>query len=140
MGADRTRLPEKNNREAALKERYRMDLPFLLLTLILVGIGVVMMFSASYARAYQEQQNSTYFFTRQLVFAIVGLVALLLAGRVNYHYWRRFSVILMGIAVVLLILVLLVGSSAGGAKRWLNLGIRFQPSEVAKLAVVVGRE
>lgn len=137
MGADRTRLPEKNNREAALKERYRMDLPFLLLTLILVGIGVVMMFSASYARAYQEQQNSTYFFTRQLVFAIVGLVALLLAGRVNYHYWRRFSVILMGIAVVLLLLVLLVGSSAGGAKRWLNLGIRFQPSEVAKLAVVV---
>lgn len=137
MSTGRERLEQKKNTKAELKARYQMDLPFLFLTVLLVMVGVIMMFSASYARAYQEEGNSTYYFTRQLFFAAVGIAGMLGITRVNYQVWRRFYREILVIAVVLLILVLAIGSSAGGAKRWLNLGIRFQPSEVAKFAVVV---
>ncbi len=138
MDTQHERLSDRRQREAELKKRYRMDLPFMLLTLILVAIGVVMMFSASYARAFQEEGNSTYYFTRQLVFGIIGIAVMLVAANFNYHYWRIFSLWILGGSVLLLILVLAIGSSAGGAQRWLNLGIfSFQPSEVAKFAVVL---
>ncbi len=118
-------------------DRGMMDVPFLVLVLLLVAIGLLMMFSASYARAYYETGNSVHYFIRQAAFAAIGLGAMYLASRFNCHLWQRFAKVIFGISIFLLIAVLFVGKSAGGAKRWIQIaGQRFQPSEVAKFALI----
>lgn len=119
-------------------ERGMMDLPFLVLTLLLTAIGLIMMFSASYARAYSDEGVSTYYFARQAIFAVGGIAAMLAITRLNYHMWRMLAFPMMIVSVFLLLLVLVMGSSGGGATRWIVLaGIRFQPSEIVKFAVIV---
>lgn len=132
-------VPEDGLRKTrvVVDESGMMDIPFLVLTLILVIFGLVMLFSASYARAYNDTGNSAYYFIRQLGFAVLGTVVMLALSRLNYQFYNRFSLPLLAASVVLLVLVLLMGSEEGGAKRWLRLGISFQPSEIAKLAVVL---
>jgi len=134
MSSERTQTKPR----VVVDERGMMDLPFLTLTILLTAIGLIMMFSASYARAYADEGNSTFYFARQAVFAAIGIAAMLLITRFDYHMWRFFMPFLLGAAVLLLLLVLIMGSSGGGATRWIVLfGIRFQPSEIAKLAVIV---
>ena len=131
-------LQPKRREKVVVDERGMIDLPFLVLTVLLTAIGLIMMFSASYARAYADEGNSTFYFARQAVFAAVGLSALLFITRFDYHWWRFIMLPFLGISVFLLLLVLIMGSSGGGATRWIVLfGIRFQPSEVAKLAMIV---
>ncbi len=129
--------PERKS-SVVLDERGLLDVPFLVLTVLLVIIGVVMMFSASYARAYYKEQNSTYYFARQALFALVGIGMMLFVSRLNYQMWRGLSVFILAGAIFFLILVPFIGSEEGGAKRWIKIGIlSFQPSEVAKVAVVM---
>ena len=121
-------------------ERGLLDLPFLILTVLLVAIGVIMMFSASYARAYMEEEgNSTYYFFRQAAFAGAGIVIMWVVSRVNYQIWRPLAPVLLAVSVFLLLLVPIIGIEEGGATRWINVfGITtFQPSEIAKLGVVL---
>ena len=119
-------------------ERGLPDLPFLLLTVMLVVIGVIMLFSASYARAYADEGNSAYYFVRQGGFAAAGLLCMWLISRVNYQVWRVFSLPILAVSIVFLMLVPIMGSTGGGAKRWIYLGFfSFQPSEVAKVGVVL---
>ncbi len=133
-GTERLQTPELT----VIDERGLMDIPFLLLTLLLVAIGVIMMFSASYARAFYKEGSSTYYFARQGGFALAGIVVMWLVSRINYQWWRVGSVPMMAAAVVLLILVPVIGNEENGATRWIRLfGIGFQPSELAKLAVVL---
>lgn len=135
-GTERLQAPELT----VIDERGLMDIPFLLLTLLLVAIGVIMMFSASYARAFYKEGSSTYYFARQGGFALAGIVVMWLISRINYQWWRVGSVPIMAAAIVLLILVPIpgIGQSENGATRWIRLfGISFQPSELAKLAVVL---
>lgn len=118
-----------------------LDLPFLMLTLLLVGIGLVMVLSASYASAYYSEHNARYFFDRQAAFAVGGVVAMYLVSRFDYQRWRGLSVFVLAAAVFMLLLVKVpgLGHSVNGATRWLDLpGLpRFQPSETAKLAVIL---
>lgn len=119
-------------------ERGKLDIPFLLLVLLLLTIGVIMLFSASYARSYVETGNSTFYFARQAKFALAGVAAMMFVSYLNYQWWRILSAPVMGVAVLLMILVVFMGSSGGGAQRWIELGpVRFQPSEVTKFAVVI---
>lgn len=119
-------------------EKGLLDLPFLVLTLLLVVIGVLTMFSASYARAYVETGDSAYYFARQGGFAIAGIVAMLLVSRLNYQCWRIFSFHILAVAVILLVLVPIIGFGDDvGSRRWIGFGsFSFQPSEIAKVAVV----
>ena len=71
-----------------LDERGMLDLPFLILTVLLVAVGVIMMFSASYARAYFKTGNSTTYFARQGGFAVAGIGIMWLISRINYQIWR----------------------------------------------------
>ncbi len=122
----------------AENESGMLDIPFLVLTLLLVAVGLVMLFSASYARAYYEDgATPAHYFIRQGTVALAGIAMMLLISRVDYHLLGKFSKLIMAVAVLLLTLTLLIGTSEGGAKRWLNLGISFQPSEIAKLAVII---
>ncbi|NCB73740.1 MAG: putative lipid II flippase FtsW [Clostridia bacterium] len=120
-----------------------MDIPFLMLTLLLLGIGVVMVLSASYASAYYDLSNetggnATYYFGKQLIFALLGITVMLIASRVPLKFYRRFSFWVLGIAIILLVAVLVIGSVGGGGKRWILLGpISVQPSEIAKIGVIL---
>lgn len=118
-----------------------MDIPFLLLTLLLTGIGLMMLFSASFPSAYYETGSAGYYFKRQAIFAAAGIVAMLVVGRFNYQRWRGAAKILMVLAIFLLLLVIIpgVGITKNNATRWLGIDgvLTFQPSEIAKLAVIV---
>ena len=130
--------PEKTKDKVLLDERGLLDLPFLALTVLLVLIGVIMVFSASYARAYYLTGNSTYYFARQAIFAVAGIAGMLFVSRLNYQLWRSASFIILLVSVFFLMLVPIIGSTANGAKRWIEVaGIRFQPSELAKIAIIM---
>ena len=137
---ERMRQVERRHKEAA---RGQMDLPFLILTLLLTAIGLIMLFSASFPRAYYDTGDGTYYFKRQALFAAAGLVAMFVVGKVNYQRWRGASRMLVGLALFLLILVIIphnpLAITANNATRWLGIEgvLSFQPSEIAKLAVIV---
>ncbi len=119
----------------------RMDVPFLLLTLLLTAIGLVMLFSASFPSAYYENGNPAYYFKRQAIFAVLGLSAMFVVAKVNYQRWRGAARMLLIFSIFLLILVIIphVGITNNNATRWLGIEnvFTFQPSEIAKLAVIV---
>ncbi|MBQ0038264.1 MAG: putative lipid II flippase FtsW [Clostridiales bacterium] len=119
-----------------------MDLPFLLLTLLLTAIGLIMLFSASFPFAAYEDGDPTYYLKRQGIFAALGIAAMFVVSKINYQRWRGASRILMYTAFLLLILVIIphnpIALTRNNATRWLGVGgFSFQPSEIAKLAVIV---
>lgn len=127
----------KDYRESSV--RGSIDLPFLILTLIILTIGVIMVLSASFARAYYTDGEPTKFFWRQMIFAISGVALMLAASRFNVSFYRRISIIILFASVLLLLLVPIIGVEENGAKRWISLGFTtFQPSEIAKLGVIMG--
>lgn len=119
------------------------DFVLVAVILILVTLGIDMVYSASFIVAHNspQYQSDTYFLVRQLMWAGLGLVGMVLASRIDYHFWRRVSVPLMVVVVIMMAAVLVkdLGHSAYGAQRWLSLGPLppIQPSEFAKLALVV---
>ncbi|MCD4835988.1 putative lipid II flippase FtsW [Merdimmobilis hominis] len=115
-----------------------MDLTFLILVLILLTIGLIMLFSASYANAYYLMGNSFHYISRQMAFAVVGVIAMLAASKIDYHFWRRFAIPMMALSIVLLLVVFAM-PPINHAHRWIFIGssFNFQPSEVAKFAVVL---
>lgn len=119
--------------------RGSLDIPFLLITLLLLTIGVVMVLSASFARAYYNpDEGATYYFTRQLTFALIGVAAMYVASRFPIGFYRRFAAIILLASLALLLLVLVGGTRANGARRWFTIGsITFQPSEIAKIGVIL---
>ena len=115
-----------------------IDLPYFFLTLLLVAVGLIVLLSASYARAYHVTGNSASYFTSQFAFALMGVAVLLLVSRVPYDWYRKFYRLIYAVTVLLLIAVLLVGTNVNGATRWISLGFaQFQPSEIAKFSLIV---
>jgi cell division protein FtsW len=121
-----------------IPRRRNYDRGLMLSVLFLVGAGIVMVYSASFRYAEACRLPSGYFFFRQAGFAVVGLLALAVAARLDYHVWGWKKIVYaMLIAVGVLLLVVLFGRRINGAHRWLRLGpISLQPSEMAKFAVV----
>lgn len=104
----------------------------------LLVTGLVMLFSASAPYASNYYSNSYHFISRQLIFAVGGVVLMLFISKIDYHVFRRFVWVIVGISLAMLILVLVMPSTKDGFHRWLNLGfIQFQPSEVAKFSLIV---
>ena len=130
--------PEQPREKILLDEHGMLDMPFLVLTVLLVLIGVVMMFSASYASAYATEGSSTYYFARQGLFAVAGIGIMLFVSRLNYQMWRYLSRPILLVTMGIMLVTPIFGLTGGGATRWIRIGsIRFQPSEVAKLAVIL---
>ena len=115
-----------------------MDLPFLLLILTLVGFGLIMLGSASWAVGLYRRGDAYAYLRPQLLFAAVGLAALWAASRVDYHIYHRLAWPLLGLSLVLLAVVLFM-PEYNGCKRWIVLpGLgTLQPSEIAKFSVVL---
>ena len=141
---ERLQYQKEKREESKELARGPIDLPFCLLVLLLTAIGLVMLLSASFPSAYYENStnnNPAYYFLRQGFFAIVGVVAMFFAARWNYQRFRGLATPLLGMAILLLAAVLIpgVGITRNGATRWLGFGdmFTFQPSEIAKIAVVI---
>ena len=115
-----------------------IDLPFCLLILILLVIGTIMMFSASYAFAYYTVGDSYFYLKRQIIFIVLGIAAMAVMSFFNYNKLHKIAPIVLGVAYFSLLLVLIIPSVEGGVKRWIPLGIfNLQPSEIAKFAVIL---
>ena len=123
--------------------RRAADLPFVLLTMLLLAIGVVMVLSASFASAYYDIQGETghdpvNFFSRQAVFAAAGTAAMWLFSLIPMETYRRLSGALMLLSLLGLGAVLAVGTVVNGARRWIDLGFTtFQPSEITNSAIIL---
>ena len=114
------------------------DLPFLFLILILVCFGLVMLFSASYAVAMYRRGDPYAYVRPQLLYALVGLAAMLVASRVDYHIYHKLAWPLFGVSLILLVIVLFM-PEYNGCKRWIvipGMGT-LQPSEIAKFSVIL---
>lgn len=133
----------KDKEDIGFKAQGGFDTVFLILVCVLVTIGLIMMFSASYYKALVEYNDSLYFLKRQAAFAAVGIAAMLFVSKINYNVFRKLTPIVVGISIVLLILVLLfpdVDPEKPNIKRWIMVPVihqRFQPSEVAKLGLIM---
>jgi cell division protein FtsW len=138
----RQRLQEKEQESRELAKG-PIDLPFCLLVLLLTAIGLVMLLSASFASAYYKTKNNdpTYYFTRQTVFAVMGVAVMFFVSKINYQRFRGLAKPLLFVTIILLVLVLIpgIGQLKNNARRWIGIGdlLTFQPSEIAKAAVIL---
>ncbi|MBX9658040.1 MAG: putative lipid II flippase FtsW [Nitrospiraceae bacterium] len=133
-------LPWPTTSPRVAKKRVPMDHTLLIVTMVLALVGLVMVFSASAVVAGNRFHDSGYFLKRQLAWLTFGFVLLHVASRVDYVWWKRLSVPLLGLMALLLVMVLIpsLGVAAKGARRWLRLGpISIQPAEMVKLVAVI---
>jgi len=133
-------LPPEYDPEPELEGAHKgpMDLPYVMLVLMLSVIGLIMLFSASYASSLHRYDDAYYQFSHQAIFVALGLIAMAVIARMNYQFLRRLAVPLMATSLILLAAVPFIGVEINHAKRWIDLGFTtFQPSEIAKLAVIV---
>ncbi len=108
-------------------------------TMTLVFIGIVMVFSASYIQAAFKHHDAFYFLKRNVIYAGLGFVGMIITSRIDYTFWKKNANKIGIIAAVLLVLVLTpLGISANGAQRWLGVGgATIQPAEIAKFACII---
>ncbi len=116
-----------------------MDFPLMITTLLLVLIGVVAVFSASFYSSISESGSPYGFAIKQVVFAIIGLICMILSTKMNYHVWRTFSMPILGISFFLLFIVIAgAGSTVNGATRWIRIfGFSLMPGEISKFSMII---
>ena len=115
-----------------------VDFTLVITVLLLLSIGLVMILSASSPTSLQKYGNSYEYFVKQLFFAVLGLVGMYFVSKIDYRIYQRFYKQAWWLSAILLFAVLVVGSEAKGAKRWIDLGFTtFQPSELVKFLMIV---
>ena len=122
----------------------QVDMPFMLLTVLLVVIGLVMLLSASYPTAIYDPQNRTggdafYYFKRQAVFALLGFAVMYVVSKLNYRGLQGLALTILLISFVAMLAVKVpgLGYTSGGATRWLKYPIQWQPSELGKFGLIL---
>ncbi len=119
-----------------------MDINFFIIVITLLVIGIIMMFSASYAKALSESngESGTTYAVKQIMSGVIGIFAMMVFSFFDYRNFARpkIAISFFAVCVVLLVAVLVAGITEGGATRWIVLGpVNFQPSELMKLALIV---
>lgn len=123
-----------------MKRKVPYDQGLMAVVLALLGFGLIMVFSASTAVSGELYQSQTWIFTRQLISVSLGLAALMLTMKIDYRFYQRRTVVysLLALSFALLVFLLAASGNSTGVRRWINLGpANFQPSELAKLAVII---
>ncbi|MDR1773586.1 MAG: stage V sporulation protein E [Clostridioides sp.] len=117
----------------------KFDSVIFYMTLLLVFVGIVMVFSASYIQSSFKFNDAYYFLKRNLVYAILGFIAMIITSKIDYRLWDKYALTIAIVSVAFLLLVLTpLGISANGARRWLGVGsFTFQPAEIAKFACII---
>ena len=137
MAAERHLYAKEDHRLRTVKP---VDITFLLLVMLLLTVGLVMLYSASFAQSQYDTsyESSTRYLQKQGLCAAIGLVCMWVFSRIPAKLWMRLAWPVYGLSIGLLLLVLVMGQSVNGARRWINIaGIQFQPSEIAKFAVIL---
>ena len=133
----RKKIPKTN----ILSSWSGIDFTFLGLLMMLLAIGLIMLLSASFPSAYYELGKPTYYFERQLFYAVLGIFAMLAISLIDYHLLKKIARPLLLVSMLLLVLVLIpgIGEIRNNARRWISIGnlFTFQPSEIVKLAVIL---
>ena len=130
---------KQKNTPAVQEKTAGIDKPFLILVFLLLGVGLVMVAYTSYVSALYSKNDSYYFIKRQLFFAVLGIIAMFAVAFFDYHKLRKYAFPLLLVAFFMLVLVLIpgIGVKVNGARRWLSIGVRFQPSEIGKFAIIL---
>ena len=115
-----------------------MDFTLLITIILLLGIGLVMLLSASSPSALAKTGDSYRYFTRQLMFGILGVIAMFAISKIDYRFYQKFYKHAWWISILLLGAVLAFGTESNGAQRWIYIGeLSFQPSEIVKFLMIV---
>ena len=117
-----------------------VDIPFLILTLGLLALGLAVLYSASSAQSAYDTGYAitTRYLQKQAVCALLGLIAMYLFSRIPVALWYRLAWPVYGVSILLLLSVLIVGQQVNGARRWISIaGLQFQPSEIAKFGAIL---
>jgi cell division protein FtsW len=142
---DEEREEQKQSFSKRFRKKFRvfsvrsgLDMPFLFLTLTLLIIGLIMLFSASYANAYYLYGSSYYFISRQAIFAVLGVAAMIFISYFDYHHLHKLAIPILLFSFLTLVLVLFT-PRINGVHRWISLGPlgQFQPSELAKFGLIL---
>ncbi len=118
----------------------KVDITFLSLVLILLTIGLIMLFSASYVFSYTYYEDSFRFIFQQAKYAAGGLLLMFVTANIDYHIYRKFTWLVLAVSIGLLAFLLAVPPMVSGmdVKRWIAIGgFSFQPSEIAKFAIIL---
>ena len=129
----------KSNRRRKSREVY-FDYNLLASVILLICFGLIMLYSASYYDAFRHHKgNYMFFFRKQALISLASVLMAVVISRFDYHLFARFSGLIYGLSLVLMAMVRFspLGVKSNGSKRWLNLGVQFQPSELAKIAVIL---
>ena len=132
-------LHANENRRFPKKET-GVDIPFVVLLLLLLTVGLAMLYSASFAQSLYDTGYtvSTRYLQKQAACAIIGLGAMYVLSKIPPAIWLKAAWPLYGVSILLLLSVLLFGQSVNGARRWINIaGLQFQPSEIAKFTMIL---
>lgn len=116
-----------------------IDFTLVITILLLLGIGLVMVLSASSPSALSESGNSYAYFSKQLLFAILGIIAMVFISKIDYRFYQKFYKHAWWISILLLIAVNVMGTEVNGAKRWIKITetFSFQPSELVKFLMII---
>ena len=140
MAAERILHAKEERRRMHVSAQTSVDKVFLGLVLLLLALGLTMLYSASYAQSLYDTnyESATRYLVKQGICAVLGLGCMWLFSRLPSEIWSKLAWLIYGISCLLLLVVLVAGESVNGAKRWINIaGIQFQPSEIAKFAMIV---
>lgn len=114
------------------------DYALFIITMLLLALGIIMVLSASAPASLAEYDNSYKYLNRQLQATFLGLIIMFALSRVDYKIYRKLKWFIYLVVVLCLLLVIPLGRSGGGATRWIKIaGINFQPSEVAKIGLII---
>lgn len=129
---------KKTNKKKVSFFNNPLDYTLLITILLLLSLGLIMVLSASSPTSLAESGTSYTYFIKQAIFAIAGLVAMGIISKLNYRVYKSFYKFVYVLSIILLALVLVIGTSSNGAKRWIYIGGQsFQPSEFVKLFMII---
>ncbi len=140
MASENALYAKEDLRLGTTRARTSVDVTFLVLVLTLLAVGLVMLYSASSAQSEYDTnyESTTRYLQKQAACAVIGLACLWIFSHIPAQTWYHLAWGVYGISIVLLLLVLVIGESVNGAKRWIQIaGIQFQPSEIAKFAMIL---
>lgn len=139
MQTTKKKVANNNSKISKLKFSNKPDLPLLIVVLMLVALGLVMVLSASSPSALAESGDSYAYFKKQAIASILGFAAMFVLSKINYDIYKSFYKIIYVLSVLILFMVLIpkIGVESNGAKRWINLGMQIQPSEITKIGLII---
>ena len=138
INEERIKMAVSKKNENIKKANNQIDFILLIDVLLMLALGIVMVMSASSPTSLSETGKSYTYVKTQAISAVMGLIGMFVVSKIDYKIYKKFYKIIYIAIIILLASVAVIGHSVGGAKRWIDLGfISFQPSELAKIALII---